>query len=144
MNWSIFLFVFLATSANVLGGLLFVSKKNWSVRGLHALMALSAGLLMSIAILDFIPDALERESSSPVFWACLLFTFFNNLWRDISTLARKLMSMPTSKVRQLEPWRECLFIHFLTGYRLPLALRLTRVWALPCFWRYSFIKSRTV
>jgi ZIP family zinc transporter/zinc and cadmium transporter len=67
MNWSIFLFVMLTACANVVGGLMFVMKQSWSRRGIHALMALSAGLLMAIAILDFIPDALEHESSSPVF-----------------------------------------------------------------------------
>lgn len=67
MNWSSFLFVLLAACANVVGGLMLVLKQNWSRRGLHALMALSAGLLMAIAILDFIPDSLEHESSSPVY-----------------------------------------------------------------------------
>ncbi|WP_019007374.1 ZIP family metal transporter [Cohnella laeviribosi] len=68
MNWSSFLFVLLAACANVVGHrLMFVFKQNWSRRGLYALMAMSAGLLMAIAILDFIPDSLEHESSSPVF-----------------------------------------------------------------------------
>lgn len=67
MNWSSFLFVLLAACANVMGGLLFVLKQKWTQRGLHSLMALSAGLLMAIAILDFIPDSLEHQSSSPVF-----------------------------------------------------------------------------
>ncbi len=51
----------------MMGGLIFLFKRNWSLRGLHALMALSAGLLIAIANLDFIPDSLKHDSSSPVF-----------------------------------------------------------------------------
>jgi len=67
LNWSSFVYVLLAAGANVAGGLVFLLKKNWSRTGLHALMALSAGLLMAIALLDFIPESLEHEPSSPLF-----------------------------------------------------------------------------
>ncbi|MEK5400438.1 hypothetical protein [Paenibacillus sp. FSL K6-2859] len=42
-------------------------KRDWSRKGLNALMALSAGILIAIAILDFIPESLEHDSSSPIF-----------------------------------------------------------------------------
>ncbi|MFS0726315.1 ZIP family metal transporter [Paenibacillus sp. 1P07SE] len=67
LNWGSLVYVFLAAAANVIGGLAFVLKRHWSRSGLNALMALSAGLLISIAILDFIPESLEHDSSSPIF-----------------------------------------------------------------------------
>ncbi|MGF9711874.1 MULTISPECIES: ZIP family metal transporter [Paenibacillus] len=67
LNWGSLLYVFLAAAANVIGGLVFVLKRDWSRSGLNALMALSARLLIAIAILDFIPESLEHDSSSPIF-----------------------------------------------------------------------------
>ncbi len=67
MSWGSLLYVFLAAAANVIGGLVFLLRRHWSRSGLHALIALSAGMLMAIAILDFIPESLEHESSSPIF-----------------------------------------------------------------------------
>ncbi len=46
----------------MIGGLVFVLKRDWSRKGLNALMALSAGILIAIAILDFIPESLEVVS----------------------------------------------------------------------------------
>ncbi len=60
-------FVFLAAIANIFGGLIILLKRNWSRRGLNALMALSAGLLLSIAIMDLIPEAIEVEPNAPIF-----------------------------------------------------------------------------
>lgn len=67
LNWGSLFYVFLAAAANVIGGLVFVLKRHWSRKSLNALMALSAGLLIAIAILDFIPESLEHDSSSPIF-----------------------------------------------------------------------------
>ncbi|MDF0728744.1 ZIP family metal transporter [Cytobacillus sp. S13-E01] len=63
----ILFYVLTAAFANVLGGLVIFLKKNWSRRGLNGLMALSAGLLFTIAIMDLIPEALEIHESSAVY-----------------------------------------------------------------------------
>jgi len=67
LNGGILGFVILASIANILGGLVIFLKRDWSRRGLNSLMALSAGLLLSIAILDLVPEAIEIHSFSPKF-----------------------------------------------------------------------------
>ncbi|GEC91057.1 ZIP family metal transporter [Brevibacillus agri] len=67
MSWSVVGFVLLAAAANVVGGLFILFKKHWSKRGINGLMALSAGLLLSIAIMDLIPEAIEVMPTTPVF-----------------------------------------------------------------------------
>jgi zinc transporter ZupT len=51
----------------MLGGFLVLFQKNWSEKTLISLIALSAGLLLSIAILDLIPDAQKDLSNSSLF-----------------------------------------------------------------------------
>lgn len=63
----ILFYVLTVAFANVLGGLVIFLKKNWSRRGLNGLMALSAGILFTIAIMDLIPEALEMHESSAVY-----------------------------------------------------------------------------
>lgn len=67
MSGEIVVFVLLAAIANILGGFIILIKKSWSRRSLNSLMALSAGLLFSIAVVDLIPEALELQESSPIF-----------------------------------------------------------------------------
>lgn len=66
-NWGSLFYVFLAVVANVIGGLVFLLKRDCSRKGLNDPMSLSAGILIAIAILDFIPESLEHDSSSPIF-----------------------------------------------------------------------------
>lgn len=63
----IIFYVITAALANVLGGFVIFLKKNWSRRSLYALMALSSGLLFSIAIMDLVPEALEIMESSSIY-----------------------------------------------------------------------------
>lgn len=67
MNWGIAGFVVLASVANVFGGFIIFIKKDWSRRSLNALMALSAGVLVSIAFLDLIPEAIHEDANSAMF-----------------------------------------------------------------------------
>lgn len=60
-------YVLLAAAANVAGGFIIFVRKDWSDRGMHALMALSAGLLLAIAVLDLIPEVVPASPLSPVF-----------------------------------------------------------------------------
>ncbi|OXT17204.1 ZIP family metal transporter [Bacillus sp. OG2] len=74
----ILFYVLTAAFANILGGFVIFLKKNWSRRGLNALMALSAGILFTIAIMDLIPEAIELYESSPIYIVlgfCLIFLF---------------------------------------------------------------------
>lgn len=78
MDREIMFYVLTAALANILGGLVIFLKKNWSRRSLNALMALSAGLLFSIAVVDLIPEALELQEESPIYIVigfCLIFLF---------------------------------------------------------------------
>lgn len=55
------MYVLIAAIANVVGGMIILLKKDWSKNGLNALMAISAGLLLAIAIIDLIPEVLEVD-----------------------------------------------------------------------------------
>ena len=63
----ILFYVLTAAFADVLGGLVIFLKKKWSRRGLNGLMALSAGILFTVAIMDLIPEALKIHESSAVY-----------------------------------------------------------------------------
>lgn len=67
MEKEIFFYVITAALANILGSFFIFLKKNWSRRSLYALMALSSGLLFSIAIMDLVPEALEIMESSSIY-----------------------------------------------------------------------------
>lgn len=59
MNEVVLIVVFISSVAYIFGGFSVLFKKNWNGQGLFAITALSAGLLLSIAILDLIPDTQE-------------------------------------------------------------------------------------
>ncbi|HET7627458.1 MAG TPA: ZIP family metal transporter [Bacillales bacterium] len=48
--------VLAASAANVAGGFVIFIKKSWSERAMHALMAFSAGLLLSVTLADLLPE----------------------------------------------------------------------------------------
>jgi zinc transporter ZupT len=56
MSTVLFIVVFISSIAYILGGMIVLIKKNWSQTSVLAITAMSAGLLLSIAILDLIPD----------------------------------------------------------------------------------------
>lgn len=76
MDWGIFLFILIAAVANVAGGFVIFFKKNWSRKNLNALIALSAGLLLSVAIMDLIPEALHIQPESAGFIILGMLTIF--------------------------------------------------------------------
>ena len=48
-----------AALANVIGALAVAGRRNWSVRALELMIALSAGFMLSVAIADIIPEAIS-------------------------------------------------------------------------------------
>ena len=60
MNGHPLLFAVAAGAANVLGALAVTSRRSWSPRSLHVMIALSAGFLVSVAIAGLLPEAIER------------------------------------------------------------------------------------
>jgi zinc and cadmium transporter len=53
-----------AASANVIGAAAVVSRSTWSVRALETMVALSAGFMVSVALLDLAPEAIETHGGS--------------------------------------------------------------------------------
>ena len=49
-----------AAAANVLGALAVTSRTRWSVRTLDAMVALSAGFMISVAVAEILPEAIAR------------------------------------------------------------------------------------
>lgn len=72
MDATIVTVVFISSVAYLLGGLIVFLKKNWSQSNISALTALSAGLILSIAILDLIPDT-GKELGNSSFYVMLGF-----------------------------------------------------------------------
>lgn len=54
----------IAASANVLGAAAVVSRSRWSVRALETMVALSAGFMVSVAILDLAPEAIATHGAT--------------------------------------------------------------------------------
>ncbi|HET7457553.1 MAG TPA: ZIP family metal transporter [Gemmatimonadaceae bacterium] len=50
----------IAAAANVLGAVAVTSRARWSVRALDAMVALSAGFMISVALIDILPEAIVR------------------------------------------------------------------------------------
>ena len=53
----------LAAGANVLGALAVVSRARWSVRALDAMVALAAGFMMAVVVVEIFPEAIARGGS---------------------------------------------------------------------------------
>src|SRR6185503_16790109 len=58
MNSTALLYTAIAASANMLGAAAVVSRSRWSVRALENMVALSAGFMVSVALLDLAPNAI--------------------------------------------------------------------------------------
>ncbi|HEU5140870.1 MAG TPA: ZIP family metal transporter [Bacillales bacterium] len=67
MSWGIMGYVLAAAAANVVGGFIIFIKKDWSERGINLLLALSAGLLLAITLVDLIPEVMADSESSPIY-----------------------------------------------------------------------------
>jgi zinc and cadmium transporter len=64
MNGTALLYTAVAASANVVGAAAVVSHSRWSVRALENMVALSAGFMVSVALLDLAPDAIKTHGDS--------------------------------------------------------------------------------
>lgn len=64
MNDNALLYTLIAASANVIGAAAVVSRSQWSVRALETMVALSAGFMISVALLDLAPDAIITHGAS--------------------------------------------------------------------------------
>lgn len=53
-------FALLAASANLLGALAVVVRRNWSVQALDGMLAFAAGFMISVGLIDLLPEALAR------------------------------------------------------------------------------------
>ena len=86
MNTVLFLIVLISSVAYILGGMIILIKINWSQTSVLALTAMSAGLLLAIAILDLIPDTQNEIKNSSFsillgFVIMYLITFISNVWK---------------------------------------------------------------
>lgn len=64
MNGTALLYTAVAASANVIGAAAVVSHSRWSVRALENMVALSAGFMISVALLDLVPDSIITHGES--------------------------------------------------------------------------------
>ena len=54
------LFAVAAASANLVGALAVTSRARWSVRALDGMLAFAAGFMISVGLIDLLPEALAR------------------------------------------------------------------------------------
>ena len=59
-----YLYGALAAGANVLGALAVVSRARWSVRALDAMIALAAGFMMAVVVVEIFPEAIARGGTN--------------------------------------------------------------------------------
>jgi ZIP family zinc transporter/zinc and cadmium transporter len=64
LNGSALAYTAIAASANLIGAAAVVSHSRWSVRALENMVALSAGFMVSVALLDLAPDAIRLHGES--------------------------------------------------------------------------------
>lgn len=55
------LYALAAVGANVLGALAVTSRARWSIGALDVLLSIAAGFLISVSLVDLLPDALARN-----------------------------------------------------------------------------------
>src|SRR3954462_13312058 len=64
LNGSALAYTAIAASANLIGAAAVVSRSRWSVRALETMVAVSAGFMVSVALLDLAPDAIQTHGES--------------------------------------------------------------------------------
>jgi ZIP family zinc transporter/zinc and cadmium transporter len=57
-------YTLIAAAANVVGAAAVVSQSRWTVPALEKMIALSAGFMVSVALLDLIPEAIQQHGPS--------------------------------------------------------------------------------
>lgn len=67
MNKILFIVAFISSFAYILGGMLVLIKKNWSQISVLAITSMSAGLLLSISMLDLIPDTQDQDRNNSLY-----------------------------------------------------------------------------
>ncbi|HEY0994370.1 MAG TPA: ZIP family metal transporter [Gemmatimonadaceae bacterium] len=65
------LYALAAGGANVLGALAVVSHARWSVKALDSLLSLAAGFMISVALVDLLPEAIARAGPTAAMVALL-------------------------------------------------------------------------
>ena len=58
------LYAVAAASANLVGALAVTSRARWSVRALDGMLAFAAGFMISVGLIDLLPEALARNGRS--------------------------------------------------------------------------------
>ena len=53
-----------AAAANVLGAVAVVSRARWTLRAHDSMLSFAAGFMISVAMVDLLPEAIERNGSS--------------------------------------------------------------------------------
>jgi ZIP family zinc transporter/zinc and cadmium transporter len=64
MNGTAILYTAIAASANIVGAAAVVAHSRWTVRALENMVALSAGFMVSVALLDLTPDAIITHGAA--------------------------------------------------------------------------------
>jgi len=64
VNRSAFVYTLIAAAANVAGAAAVTSRSRWSVPALEKMIALSAGFMVSVALLDLAPEAIDQHGST--------------------------------------------------------------------------------
>ncbi|HEX5577609.1 MAG TPA: ZIP family metal transporter [Gemmatimonadaceae bacterium] len=64
MTRSPYFFTLIAALANVAGAAAVASRSRWSVPALEKMIALSAGFMVSVALLDLAPEAIDQHGST--------------------------------------------------------------------------------
>src|SRR4029079_5425406 len=59
-----YLYGTLAAGANVLGALAVVSRARWSVRALDAMIAIGAGFITGVVVVEIFPEAIARGGAN--------------------------------------------------------------------------------
>ena len=60
MTLSYALYAVAAASANLVGAAVVVGRRNWTTRALDVMLAFAAGFMISVAMIDLMPEALAR------------------------------------------------------------------------------------
>lgn len=58
------LYALAAAAANLLGALAVTSQSRWTLRALDTILSFAAGFLVSVSLVDLLPEAIERSGSS--------------------------------------------------------------------------------
>lgn len=61
----------IAALANIVGALAITSRRRWSAHALDTMIAFSSGFLISVALVDMIPESIEHNGASAA-WVVLL------------------------------------------------------------------------